>query len=451
MAYTSVIPVHRLDNSVNYALDKKKTTRQKYKPESGAASLEDAVNYALNRDKTELDVFESAIGCTCETAFLDMKKTKEHWHKTGGVQGYHLVQSFAEGEIKSELAHRVGLELAAQLLLGGFETVCATHLNAKCLHNHIVWNSVSHIDGKKYHSNEKSYYTQVRRISDEQCQKYGLSIIKTEPHRNISMSYSEWIAEQNGQPTWRTAIRQDIDDVLMVSLSWKQLVKELQKKGYEWKLGRKYISLRPPGKERFVRLKTLGAGYSETALRERILSPKPQRVPAGKKKVKKAAPRKGRFIQTRPLRLSGLRALYYSYLYRMGVLRRKPPRPGYALREDIRRLDQRIEQMRFLSAHKIDSREQLVIIRNDHEADIAEIIKERQRLYRNDQDSPQIAILTGKLKELRRTVKMCRNIEQQSVELEQRMQAAQMEVLRQQLKKQQKNKGKNNPTKEERE
>ena len=48
MAYTSIIPVHRLDNSVDYVLDEKKSSRSQ-----NADSLQAAVDYALNKDKTE--------------------------------------------------------------------------------------------------------------------------------------------------------------------------------------------------------------------------------------------------------------------------------------------------------------------------------------------------------------------------------------------------------------
>ena len=80
MAYTSIIPVYRLKASVEYVLDEKKTSRGQ-----NAKSLEEAVDYALNRAKTEQDLFESAIACTCKTAFEDMCKVKEMWHKTEGV------------------------------------------------------------------------------------------------------------------------------------------------------------------------------------------------------------------------------------------------------------------------------------------------------------------------------------------------------------------------------
>ena len=44
-------------------------------------------------------------------------------------------------------------------------------------------------------------------------------------------------------------------------------------------------------------------------------------------------------------RVHRLRALYYRYLYELGALPKKPVYPGYAVRQDIRKLDQYVEQM----------------------------------------------------------------------------------------------------------
>lgn len=148
---------------MEYVTNKDKTVRPR--PDS-ASSLQEAVDYAHNREKTECDVFESAIGCTLETAFEDMLANKKRWEQMDGVQGYHLVQSFAEGELTPELAHRIGLELAEKLLCGKYPAVIATHLNTRCLHNHIVWDSVAMDTGRKYRSNARSYYTEVRALSD---------------------------------------------------------------------------------------------------------------------------------------------------------------------------------------------------------------------------------------------------------------------------------------------
>lgn len=144
---------------------------------------------------------------------------------------------------------------------GKYQAIVTTHLNTKHYHNHIVWSAVSLEDGKKYHSNSKSYYTEVRALSDALCQKYGLSIIETPESLRGKRQYEKWRAEENNQPTWRTAIRQDVDDAIQQSLTWRQFLSVLERKGYEVRMGRKYPVLRPPGKERFVRFKTLGKRY----------------------------------------------------------------------------------------------------------------------------------------------------------------------------------------------
>ncbi len=177
-------------------------------------------------------MFASALGCTCETAFQDMCRVKEMWHKEEGVQGFHLVQSFAAGEVSPELAHQIGLEFADRLLGGNFQAVVSTHLNTKCVHNHIVWNSVSMKNGRKYRSNQKTYVTQVRQISDELCRKHGLSVIHTEKSEQVARPYAQWLAEQNGAPTWKTPIQQDLNAAAAASLTWKQFLRMLEQQGY---------------------------------------------------------------------------------------------------------------------------------------------------------------------------------------------------------------------------
>ena len=193
------------------------------------------------------------------------------WHKEKGVQGFHLVQSFAPGEASPELAHQIGQEFAQKLLNGKFQVIISTHLNTKCLYNHLVWNSVSLTNGKKYRSNQKSYITRIRRISDELCQKYHLSIIDTEKSQQAAMPYAQWLAEKKGQPTWKTVIQQDVDAAAISALTWKQFLWILGQQGYTFQLNRKYFTLRPPGKERPVRFKTLGPDYTPEAIQRRIL------------------------------------------------------------------------------------------------------------------------------------------------------------------------------------
>ena len=421
MAYTSVIPVRRLDRAVKYVMNKEKTT---------AVSLQDALDYAANRDKTEQSCFESSYACTLETAFADMRQTKERWHKSGGVQGYHLVQSFAAGEVSPELAHQIAKELADRVLGGQYEYVIGTHLNTDHIHSHIVWNSVSCVDGKKYRSNYKSYVTEIRAVSDELCRKYKLSIIDTENSNHVAKPYAEWLAEKNNQPTWRTAIRQDVDEAIQQSLTWRQFLTVLDRKGYEVRMGRKYPILRPPGKERFVRFKTLGKRYTPEAIQTLILYPRsyrpyvenPPTIQHGRLHSGKKPHRK----------LTGLRALYYRYLYELGALPRKPSRPSYAVRQDAYKLDQRIRQMEFLSKHNIDTLEQLETHRQALQTEIRQLLTKRKQLPKTDDVQSQHESVNTALKQLRQEERLCRKIAEHSLEVQQHLTEAHRDRAEQQ-------------------
>ena len=284
--------------------------------------MEGEIDKALNKDQSEQDLFQSAIGCTIDSAFEDMCQIKKIWHKEKGVQGFHLVQSFAPGEISPELAHQIGMEFADRLLGGKFQAVVSTHLNTKCIHNHIVWNSVSMENGKKYRSNEKTYVTGVRKISDELCVKHRLSVIHTEKSERVARPYALWLAEQNGTYTWKTPIQKDIEEAIAASLTWKQFLRVMEKQGYAFRFDRKYATMILPGTGRTVRFKTLGKNYTPEAIQNRILYPKPPH------RAGKQTPPASRFLillgEKPPRRISGLRALYYSYLYKMGALSKKP-------------------------------------------------------------------------------------------------------------------------------
>ena len=425
MAYTSVIPVRRLDRAVKYVMNKEKTT---------AVSLQDALDYAANRDKTEQSCFESSYACTLETAFADMRQTKERWHKSGGVQGYHLVQSFVAGEVSPELAHRIAKELADRVLGGRYEYVIGTHLNTGHIHSHIVWNSVSCVDGKKYRSNYKSYVTEIRAVSDELCRKYKLSVIDTENSNHAAKPYAEWLAEKNGQPTWRTAIRQDVDEAIQQSLTWRQFLSAMERKGYEVRMGRKYPVLRPPGKERFVRFKTLGKRYTPEAIQARILYPQsyhpyvenPRTIKHGRLHSGKKPRRK----------LTGLRALYYRYLYELGAIPRKPRRPSYVVRQDAYKLDQRIRQMEFLSKHNIDTLAQLETYRQALQTEIGQLQTKRKQLPKTDDVQSQRESVNTALKQLRQEGRLCRKIAEHSIEVQQHLTEARRDCAAQQQREQ---------------
>lgn len=259
MAYTSIIPVHRLDNALDYTMDEEKCSRSPVE-----SSLERAVDEALNQDKSEQDLFQSAIGCTLESAFADMCAVKRcgiRRKECGLSSGAEL--RCRGGHAGAGPSDRAGI--CGAVLGGKFQVVVSTHLNTGHIHNHLVWNSVSMENGRKYRSNEKSYVAQIRRISDELCRKHQLSVIDTAKSERVARPYAQWLAEQNGKPTWKTPIQQDVDAAIAVSLTWKQFLRMLEQRGYTFRFNRKYATLKPPGRDYTVRFKALGGQYTPEA------------------------------------------------------------------------------------------------------------------------------------------------------------------------------------------
>lgn len=191
MAYDKIITVRsRLDHCVDYVLNHEKT------------DMAAVLDYIGRTDKNALpdgrSVLETAINCDLESAYQDMQETKRRWGKPGGVLGYHLIHAFAPGEVTPKQAHEIGVEFASRLLGDRYEAVISTHLDRDHLHCHILFNSVSFVDGAKYKNTFKDYYGDIRGISNEVSRTHGLSVI--EPGEG-GRHYAEWDADAQGRPT----------------------------------------------------------------------------------------------------------------------------------------------------------------------------------------------------------------------------------------------------------
>ena len=239
------------------------------------STLKAAIDYICNPDKTDGKLLVSSFGCTAETADIEFAWTRRHAIDKGTNLGRHLIQAFEPGEVTPEEAHRIGMELAREVLGGKYEFVLTTHIDKDHVHNHLIFNAVSFQDHKHYHSNKRSYHF-IRRTSDRICKEHGLSVIV--PGRDKGKSYIEHQAAQNGT-SYKAKLKAVIDQLIPVSSSLEDLLARLQREGYEIKRG-KYISARAPDQERFTRLKILGADYTEEAIASRIAGgPRPSRQP----------------------------------------------------------------------------------------------------------------------------------------------------------------------------
>ena len=245
------------------------------------STLSKALDYIQNPDKTDEKILVSSFGCSYETADIEFEFTISQALDKGNNLAHHLIQSFAPGEVDYEKAHEIGRQLADAVTKGQHEYVLTTHIDKGHIHNHIIFCAVNFVDYHKYNSNKRSYYG-IRNISDRLCRENGLSVV-VPGKGSKGKSYAEYQAEKTGA-SWKGKLKIAVDALIPQVSSFEELLSQLQAAGYEIKPG-KYISCRAPGQERFTRLKTLGADYTEEALREHISgtrtravkAPKPQR------------------------------------------------------------------------------------------------------------------------------------------------------------------------------
>ncbi|WP_295092137.1 relaxase/mobilization nuclease domain-containing protein [Ruminococcus sp.] len=228
-------------------------------------TLSKALDYIQAPDKTDEKLLISGYACTPSVAVFQFNQIKEKADKKNGSLAQHLIQSFAPGEVDFETAHSIGIELADRILKGRFQYVIATHIDKGHIHNHLIWNSVSFKDHKKYHSTPNSYYY-IQRTSDIICKDNGLSIIDKPKERG--KSHYEHLLDKRGQ-SWKSKLRQTIDLCILKARNWDEFLILMDKEKYEIKHG-KHISFRAEGKERFTRSKTLGEKYTEDNIRKRI-------------------------------------------------------------------------------------------------------------------------------------------------------------------------------------
>ena len=413
MAYTKVFAIRRrLDDRILYVVNGEKTT------------LDAGITYATNPEKTEQYFFTSALNCeSCETAYAEMQATKQRFGKLGGVVGYHFIQSFAPGEVTPEQAHTIGVAFAQRLFGDRYEVVIGTHLNKAHLHNHVVVNSVSFVDGKKYHSSPGSYYFDVRGVSDALCRENDLSTIAPQGR---GKHYAEWKAEQNGKPTIRSTIRADIDRIIGEAYTYETFLMLLRREGYvvQNRPDRKYVTVLPPGGKRVIRLDGLGDGYTEQDIRRRLAGQREggaQTVPAMTRTGKRYRV-KGKHPTGPKKKITGFQALYLRYLYLLRGTHRKKHfrRVPFSMRQEVVRLQRYDRQFRYLWANGLTTAEELEQRIAVLQREIYDGEQQRKPLYRERRDatdevykaqcSAEIDRQTAALREKRKEFALCRRI-----------------------------------------
>ena len=219
-----------------------------------AGGMKNVLNYVSRKEKTvsEDKRFVTGVNCSPETVLDEMTATKNMYRKTDGRLYYHLVQSFPSGyEIEPELAHKIAVELAEKAF-GKYECVVATHIDREHIHSHLVLNSVSFEDGKKYHSNKESV-EELMKLSDEICQRYGVHVLdapKKKMKKDI-LSDNEYRSAKRGE-SFKWELMNVINQVMKQVKSKKQFCFMMKQQGYDvrWEDSRKYITYTCPNKRK---------------------------------------------------------------------------------------------------------------------------------------------------------------------------------------------------------
>jgi len=294
----------------------------KRKDKSTSQCITDRVNYALNGEKTWQGELVTSYECSPEYAAEEFLLSKqEYFDNTGRDQGdrdillYHVRQSFRPGEVvmnfersdKSQpsekgnfelnikidgsidldTANKIGYDLAMEFCGGNHQFLIATHTDTAHIHNAIIINSVNlNCDGK--FRNEIGSYKRLRAISDELCNKHGLSVIK---NPELSKGFGHGTIPQEGEkgPSERQKLMTLIDEII-ASGNAKNLddfLSMIKESECTIKVRGKSVSVKMKGAKRFIRLretKSLPSEYSLEGISKRISEkPAPISIKQGEK------------------------------------------------------------------------------------------------------------------------------------------------------------------------
>lgn len=327
-----------------------------------------ALHYASDERKTvageEKAMYVTGVNCSAKTAFAEMTSVQERFDKTTGNVAYHAYQSFKTCEVTPELAHKLGVELAKRMWGDEYQVLVATHFNTGTYHNHLVINSVNMWNGKKFNCNEGAYW-KLRSIYDELCKENGLTVIKNPKGKTPRKLY---FAEKNGKPTQYNLMREAIDKALEMSTNPKTFTYVMKRLGYVVDLNpyHKYATVRSVNSKKATRLYRLGEDYDRDAIYARMretLQNNPQKAyrlysEFTTKKSFGITIQKACFVKCslkNAKKITGLTALYFKYLYLLGVLpknkKHKPLSPE--MREACRFLDRYSEQVRLICENRL--------------------------------------------------------------------------------------------------
>lgn len=310
--------------------------------------LSQAIPYACNPKKTRGGILAGAYNCLPETALPQMIMTKERFGKTDERQGYHFMISFVKGEVAPEVAYKIVDAFVKEYLSKRYEVVFGVHEDKEHIHGHIVCNSVSFVDGKKYHYKKGDWKKDIQPIVNRLCEAENLKTVDlNRPKQRRGKNYRVWANEKAGKVTHLSLLKDDVDYYIKKASSYSSFISLLRGNGYDVKDGA-HIAVRLKGKEKgkFRRLDTcFGEDYMPDAVKVRISKEVLVEEPESRKRyaLKFIEP-----FEYRRAMLTPFQKKYFCKLYRTGQMRKRSFPQSWKYRDDIVRLEKLQEQFIYI-------------------------------------------------------------------------------------------------------
>ena len=385
MAVTGFWPVFKnLKATLDYADNPDKTTAPEYLDEDLYAAL----RYAENDDKTDCKMFVGGINCSAQNAYAEMIAVQRRFGLRGKVVGYHGIQSFREGEVTPEQAFAIGKETARRMWGDRYQVLVTVHLNTDNVHCHFVVNPVSFKDGAKF-KNKIGDHKELRRISDEICREHELSVLENSDFYSKGKKKEYWV-HKAGKQTHRDMLRRDVEEVLAKCGSFREIEYYLKCLGYRFQRDFHYAhpSVIIDGWQRPIRIDSLGPQFSREAIRERCLENqrKPELYGYAYPQRKRAPLLAIEYHLRQAQRQDTVTLLFEIFIELLKICTgsnientdRRPLSP--AMRAEVRKLDQYLEEYKLLCDHRIESSKELLSFQEGLTARISALEEQRYAL-----------------------------------------------------------------------
>lgn len=423
MATTKIWDIQtRLDNVIDYAVNEKKTDKESY------YNMHRVIEYAKASYKTEEQLYVTAINCSEDTILQEMMQTKKIFDKEDGILGYHAFQSFREGEVTPEVAHKIGIRLAEEIWGDRFQVVVTTHLNTHCVHNHFVINSVSFVDGKKYYDNDETYAL-IRHTSDNLCREYGLSVLKEKPVGRCKIDYTQYFKNYVKKSNYHTQTKQDIDYAITQSNTYKEFENLLKAMDYELIYRAGKLSIRKEPYRKNIRIaRAFGDDYTVDKIKSRIKTEKAVKVPFPEMRSKKIYKYKGK-IRNRK-KAKGIKALYlyYCYLLKIYPKTEKKKKTPISIKADVQKMERISEEAKLLCSNDIKTTKELSLYIETLNEELKNLEGQRDKLYyqntklkkeERQENYDKLSQLASKIQYIKKEVKKCKEIQERIPKIQQ--------------------------------